>query len=66
MTIDGAFHWFRQREDFIQTMIANPKLGWQRPSRSDLTPNIIDVFPMLDPVTTLLRNLKHLADRWRS
>lgn len=66
MTIDGAFYWFRQREDFVQTMIANPKLGWQRPSRSDLTPNLIDAFPILHPVTTLLRNLKHLADRRRS
>jgi glycosyl transferase, family 25 len=66
MTIDGAFDVFRQRNRDVKTIIADPKLGWQRPSRSDLTPRGFDTLALLRPVTFSIRRLKHCIDRWGS
>lgn len=66
MPIDGAFNVFRRRNPDVRGLIANPKLGWQRPSRSELTPRLIDNFKSLQPVVKVLRDLKHIASRWHS
>jgi hypothetical protein len=66
MTIDGAYYAFRLRNRDVQTAIATPKLGWQRPSRSDLSPNKLDALILARPLASALRNVKHLIIQWRS
>jgi glycosyl transferase, family 25 len=36
MHVDGAYDWFRAAHPHLQTWVANPVLGHQRPSRSDI------------------------------
>lgn len=66
MPIDGAFNTFRRLNPDVTTLIANPKVGWQRPSRSDITPRLIDQITFLRPTVALLRKLKDGVDSWRS
>jgi glycosyl transferase, family 25 len=66
MPVDGALNNFRWLNPDIRTLIVDPKAGWQRPSRSDITPGTIDRIRLLRPLTTGLRELKHLAHRWLS
>jgi glycosyl transferase, family 25 len=66
MPIDGAFNTFRRLNSEITTLVADPKLGWQRPSRSDITPRFFDRSKFLRPAVNALRNIKNAADRWRS
>ena len=63
MPIDGAINRFRLSNDDIKTVIADPKLGWQRPSRSDISPGKFDQWPFVEPLVASLRNLKHLLLR---
>lgn len=39
MHLDGAYSTFRMQNPDIITLIASPNLGWQRSSRSDISPN---------------------------
>jgi glycosyl transferase family 25 len=67
MPIDGAFFWFlRIRNPDLTTFVANPKLGWQRPSRSDLTPNELDSVKLFRPLLSIARSFKHAVNHWRS
>jgi glycosyl transferase, family 25 len=66
MSFDGALSFFRQRNPDVRTLIAVPKLGWQRPSRSDLAPNPVDGVRILRPLLTLGRGLMHRIRRARS
>ena len=36
MHVDGAYSWFRKDYPHIETWIAEPQLGFQRPSRTDI------------------------------
>lgn len=36
MHVDGAYSWFRKDHPFLRTLLADPELGYQRPSRSDI------------------------------
>jgi glycosyl transferase family 25 len=64
MSVDGA-HWvFRERNPEVKTFVANPKLGWQRPSRSDLRPRGFDKVLLLRPALGLARKVKHALERW--
>jgi glycosyl transferase family 25 len=63
MPVDGAINRFRQLNTDVKTIIADPKLAWQRPSRSDISPKKFDELRFLEPVTGLLRNLKHMLFR---
>ena len=65
MPIDGAYNIFRRNED-IHTLISDPKLGWQRPSRSDITPGAFDGWGPLKTVTSGIRHLRYAAKAWRS
>ena len=65
MPVDGAYNEFRLRNPDVNTLIAAPKLGWQRPSRSDLTPQLIDRIGPLRPLVSLLRSVKHGLSRGR-
>jgi glycosyl transferase family 25 len=64
MPIDGAFNIFRRNNPAIRTLIAQPKLGWQASSRSDITPRLIDRIPFLQPVLRPVRKLKAAVARW--
>jgi GR25 family glycosyltransferase involved in LPS biosynthesis len=66
MPIDGALNIFRRKNRDIKTLIANPKLGWQRPSRSDITPRSFDNLRAFHSFTERLRELKYVVNRWRS
>jgi glycosyl transferase, family 25 len=66
MPLDGAYNVFRRMNPDVQTLIATPKLGWQRPSRSDISPHPIDRLKPLQPLLSLLRNCKHAIGQWRS
>lgn len=39
MHLDGAYSTFRKQNPDVITLIASPNLGWQRRSRSDISPN---------------------------
>ena len=62
MTPDGAYNTFRLFNEDVATYIANPKLGWQRSSRSDLTPNRLDNFLILRLLLRQARKVKHFLD----
>lgn len=64
MPVDGASNVFRATNPDVRTVIAAPKLGWQRPSRSDLTPKRFNAMLPLRPVASLLREVKHAITRW--
>jgi glycosyl transferase, family 25 len=66
MPLDGAYNIFRRNNPDVRCLIAVPKLGWQRPSRSDIMPKAFDGLRVLHPLTTALRELKHLSHLWRS
>ncbi|PSB28079.1 glycosyltransferase family 25 protein [Stenomitos frigidus] len=55
MYIDGAYSFFRERNPDVVTLLASPSLGWQRSSRSDLTPGWVDRTPILTQFADLVR-----------
>lgn len=55
MYIDGAYSFFRAHNPDVVTLLASPSLGWQRSSRSDLTPGWIDRMPVLAQLADLVR-----------
>jgi glycosyl transferase family 25 len=59
MLPDGALNTFRRYNPDIKTYLAVPKLGWQRPSRSDLTARYFDRFRVLRPIIDRARSAKH-------
>ena len=65
MPVDGAYNIFRRNPD-IYTVIANPKLGWQHPSRSDISPRPFDSWPPFKSLTSAIRHIRYVASAWRS
>lgn len=65
MPIDGALNIFRRINPGVKTVIASPKLGWQRPSRSDITGRSFDKWSSMRPIFSALRFLKYTANRWK-
>ena len=63
MLPDGAYNTFRRYNRNVTTYIANPKLGWQRPSRSDITPHRFDGITALRPFISFVRDIKQLLTR---
>jgi len=55
---DSAYQIFRNQNPDVITLIACPSLGWQRNSRSDLTPSKLDRIPFLAPLLNAVRPLK--------
>lgn len=66
MPVDGAYNIFRRNNQDVRCLIANPRLGWQISSRSDITPHAWDKLVFLRPVNRFLRELKQMSNFWRS
>jgi hypothetical protein len=59
MHVDGAYSTLRQQNHRLNTYIFSPSLGFQRPSRSDISDlRLIDRIQMLRPVMIALRKIK--------
>jgi len=65
MPVDGAYNIFRRSPD-IKTLIADPKMGWQRPSRSDITPRRFDKWGPARSLMSAIRHVRYIASGWRS
>jgi GR25 family glycosyltransferase involved in LPS biosynthesis len=63
MPLDGALNTFRRYNKNATTYIANPKLGWQRPSRSDITPGRLDGIMALRSFVSFSRDVKQFLSR---
>lgn len=66
MPVDGAYNIFRRNNPDVRCFITRPKLGWQMPSRSDITPHPLDKFAFLHPMNSFLRKFKQICSLWRS
>ena len=59
MDVDGAYGWFRAAHPDLQTWVAAPPLGVQRPSRTDIHPlGWIDRNPLTRSAAALARRVK--------
>lgn len=62
--IDGAYVWFRRAHPEVRTVFAQPKLGDQRPSRTDIAPlRFFDRAPGLRQAASLARRWKRELGR---
>ena len=66
MPVDGAYNVFRRNNPDVRCLLVQPRLGWQMPSRSDITPHALDRLAFLQPVNGLLRRFKQMGSLWRS
>ncbi|WP_293337918.1 glycosyltransferase family 25 protein [Microcoleus sp. CAWBG58] len=59
MHVDGAYSTFRAQNPDIMTLIAEPNLGWQRSSRSDINASAwYDYVPLVREVANVARGAK--------
>jgi len=59
MPLDGALWTFRQQNSDVKTLIAEPNLGWQRSSRSDIAPRKwFDKVPIVSQLVAVARRGK--------
>jgi hypothetical protein len=63
MHVDGAYTMFRSANPDCVTLYAAPKLGWQRPSRSDISPGARDNMPIVKTALSLSRRLRYKLSR---
>lgn len=63
MHVDGALTMFRRRNLDVRTLLAQPNLGWQRASSSDITTNWVDQNPLLRHVARAARVVKRRLRR---
>jgi glycosyl transferase family 25 len=65
MPVDGAYNVFRRNNPDVRCLIADPKLGWQSSSRSDISPHALDKVVFLRPINGVLRKFKRFGGLWR-
>jgi hypothetical protein len=59
MHVDGAYSWLRKDNPQLETWLAVPELGHQRPSRTDIHDlGLLDRTPVLRDVVHILRRIK--------
>lgn len=59
--IDGAYVWFRRQNPDVVARFAEPPLGTQRPSRTDIAePHALDRNPVTAPIMALARRAKRV------
>ena len=63
MHYDGALTMFRAANPDVLTLIAQPSLGWQRSSRSDIHGHWYDKVAGVQDVVAMAR---HVRQHWRS
>lgn len=64
MHVDGAYTWFRKDNPQFPTLVAVPELGYQRPSRSDVTLSRLESrVPLLSGVLQYARRMKSAITR---
>ena len=56
MAADGALAWFRRAHPEIRTLMASPSVAGQRPSRSDLSPHLVDRIPVVRHAAGVFRS----------
>ena len=61
MHVDGAYSVIRRQNPTLRTFAFFPSLGYQRSSRSDITPSTLDSIPVLRSVIALTRKLRSLT-----
>jgi GR25 family glycosyltransferase involved in LPS biosynthesis len=60
MHVDGAYCWVRQENPELSTFLANPEMGFQRSSRSDIYGSRwFDEVPVLSKVASELRKIRN-------
>ena len=57
MVVDGSYRWLR-REHGLKTFIAEPQLGYQRSTRSDLSPKWFDRVPGVGALAEAMRRAR--------
>jgi glycosyl transferase family 25 len=63
MDVDGAYGWFRAAHPELHTWLAEPQLGVQRPSRTDISsPGLLDRLPVPGWSRRMVRSAKRA---WR-
>jgi hypothetical protein len=63
MHIDGAYCWFRRSHPEVSTWLANPPLGFQRSSRTDV--HALRWFDQAGWSAFIVSGLRRLQNRWR-
>jgi len=59
MHVDGAYSWLRKAYPHVETWIAAPELGHQRPSRTDIhDPGFVDRMPVMRGMVAFARRVK--------
>lgn len=65
MHLDGALTMFRQANPDVVTLIAQPNLGWQRSSRSDLHSSWFQSAPVFGEVYDVARYIRRVITKRR-
>jgi hypothetical protein len=64
MHVDGAYSWLRRSHPHLLTYLAAPELGYQRSSRTDLSPpSWYDRAPVARDLVSLARKFKNMLRR---
>jgi glycosyl transferase, family 25 len=59
MHVDGAYDWFRAAHPHLRAWVANPVLGHQRPSRSDIHQTVaMDRTPLFRDIASVTRRIR--------
>lgn len=58
MDVDGAYSWFRRAHPDAETWCAGPDIATQRPSRTDISPALLDRLPLTRQALSLWRRFK--------
>ena len=59
MHVDGAYNWFRRSNGDLTTLIVEPALGYQRPSRTDIHDlKWFDRLPVVSHLAEMLRSAR--------
>ena len=63
MHVDGAYSWFRRDNPEFETWVAEPQLGFQRPSRTDIHElkfydRLVGLRPLIDAIRRIKRKFR--------
>lgn len=62
--IDGAYVWYRRAHPDVETLFAEPALGYQRPSRTDIADlKFFDKIPVVRNIVASARKIKRALVR---